>query len=169
MPEVSAVRSRGSDSAAPALEAAKRRWAATYEQLPALKPIGRQEKVQSSWSYPRIRQQRTAATIDNATRNERNVAVYGNGEAKATPTIPVVVDPTGSADKRDRHQLYVDSLSANFVMCCGIPRGPWGIFAAGKARGRRGIIPIFYPPTPSSLRNPQETAVLSAGTAIALE
>src|SRR5437899_619903 len=47
--------------------------------------------------------------------------------------------------------------------------GPVEKFAAGKARRRRGIIPIFHPSTRSSSRNPQQTAVLPAGIAIALE
>ena len=67
----SPVRSRGSDSAAPAQERSRGRWASIHERLAALKPTGRQQKVQSSWSYPRIHQLPGRPRSRTRLRNER--------------------------------------------------------------------------------------------------
>ncbi len=79
------MRSRGSDSAAPAQEGSRGRWASIHERLAALKPTGRQQKVQSSWSYPRIRQLPGRPRSRTRLRNERNAlragARHGPGSA----------------------------------------------------------------------------------------
>src|SRR5216110_3513823 len=67
----SPVRWRGSDNAATAQEGSRRRRAATHEWLPALNSKGRQEKVQNSWSCPRIRQLPRQPRSGARLRNER--------------------------------------------------------------------------------------------------
>ena len=73
-------------------------------------------------------------------------------EAKLTPTT---LSPRSNriGPEPACNQRNVDSSIAAFVICCGIPRGPWGEFRSGKSPTPTGNNPH---PLPLDTRNPLE-------------